>query len=74
MYIVYVVYVSLVKGIFHYRSAFHGSSPYVAGLTALQTWNYNIAGGLGHHQVKFCLQLKTTVKQKHYSYRYFVLW
>ncbi|XP_070575625.1 alanine--glyoxylate aminotransferase 2, mitochondrial-like isoform X2 [Ptychodera flava] len=31
------------------RSAYHGGSPYLQGLTALQTWNYSFARGFGIH-------------------------
>jgi len=32
------------------RNAYHGGSPYVLGLTAHNTWRYNVAGGFGMHQ------------------------
>jgi len=31
------------------RSAYHGGSPYLQGLTAMQTWNYSFARGFGIH-------------------------
>ncbi|XP_033754471.1 alanine--glyoxylate aminotransferase 2, mitochondrial-like [Pecten maximus] len=32
------------------RNCYHGASPYLMGLTALNTWRYNVPSGFGMHQ------------------------
>ena len=34
------------------RNAYHGASPQLMGLTALNTWRFNVPTGFGFHQVR----------------------